>query len=71
MPPGCLHSVYALVGHVAETELGPDEGLDRRSAANCDSPFTLPRRWCRCRGRLGSAKLHELDGALLVALGLG
>ena len=68
----CVLVASRFRGHVAEIELGPDEGLDHRSAANCDNLFTLPRRiLVRRRGRLGSAKLQELDGALMVALGLG
>jgi mRNA interferase MazF len=68
----CVLVTSRFRGHVAEIELGPDEGLDHRSAANCDNLFTLPRRvLVRRRGRLGSAKLQELDGALMVALGLG
>jgi mRNA interferase MazF len=58
-------------GHVAEVALGPEEGLDHPSAANCDNLFTLPRRvLVRRRGRLGVPKLATLDAALLVALGL-
>jgi mRNA-degrading endonuclease toxin of MazEF toxin-antitoxin module len=76
-PPLLGSVVCALVtsgfhGHAAEIELDPEEGLDHRSAANCDNLFPLPlrvlvQRW----GRLGSAKLQELGGALMVALGRG
>ena len=68
----CVLVTSRFHGHVAEIELGPEEGLDHRSAANCDHVITLPRRvLVRRRGRLGRAKLQELDGALMVALGLG
>ena len=58
-------------GHVAEVEVGPDEGLDRASAVNCDNLFTLPKAvLTRRRGRLGPAKVRRFDQALAVALGL-
>lgn len=68
----CVLVTSSFHGHVAEVGVGVAEGLDRPSAANCDNLFTLPRRvLVRRRGRLGSAKLQELDGALMIALGLG
>jgi mRNA interferase MazF len=67
----CVLVTSSFHGHVAEVELGPDEGLDRPSAANCDNVFTLPKRvLTRRRGMLGSMRLAELDRALTVALGL-
>jgi mRNA interferase MazF len=67
----CILVTSRFHGHVAEVELGPEEGLDHRSAANGDNLFTLPRRaLVRRQGRLGAARIQELDGALLVALGL-
>ncbi len=67
----CVLVTSSFHGHVAEVAVGPDEGLDRPSAANCDNLFTLPKRvLTRRRGTLGTAKLAELDGALMVALGL-
>jgi mRNA-degrading endonuclease toxin of MazEF toxin-antitoxin module len=52
-------------------ELGRAEGLGRESAANCDNLFTLPKTLLtRRRGRLGPAKVAELDRALTIALGL-
>ncbi len=58
-------------GHVAEVEIGPDEGLDHDSALNCDNLFTLPKAaLTRRRGRLSIAKLQQLDRALIIALGL-
>lgn len=67
----CVLVTSTFYGHVAEVEVGPEEGLDRSSAANCDNLFTLPKRVLgRQRGQLGPAKLVELDRALMVALGL-
>ena len=58
-------------GHVAEVEIGPDDGLDHDSAVNCDNLFTLPKEvLIRRRGRLGLAGVQQLDRALVVALGL-
>ncbi len=58
-------------GHVAEVEVGAEEGLDHDSAINCDNLFTLPKAvLARRRGRLGPAKLGRFDQALAVALGL-
>lgn len=74
--PVLTNLVCALVsrtfrGHVAEVELGTDEGLDHDSAVNCDSVFTLPKAvLVRRRGRLGSAKVTQLDRALVIALGI-
>jgi len=59
-------------GHVAEVEVGPEEGLDRDSAVNCDNLFTLPKAvLTRRRGRLGPSSLRRFDEALAIALGLG
>lgn len=57
-------------GHLAEVQVGKHEGLSDESAANCDNLFTLPKAVLRRVGRLGPAKLNELDGALAAALGL-
>lgn len=58
-------------GHVAEVEIGREEGLDHDSAVNCDNLFTLPKSvLTRRRGRLGPSKLRRLDQALAIALGL-
>lgn len=67
----CVLVTSSFYGHVAEVEVGPNEGLDRSSAANCDNLFTLPKRvLTRRRGALGPGKHSELDRALTVALGL-
>lgn len=57
--------------HVAEVAIGPEEGLARQSAVNCDNLFTLPKSvLTRRRGQLGPARLVAFDRALAVALGL-
>ena len=67
----CALVTSSFHGHVAEVEVGRDEGLGRTSAVNCDNLFTLPKRvLTRRRGRLGPQRLAELDRALMVALGL-
>lgn len=67
----CVLVTSRFHGHVAEVELGADDGLDHDSAANCDNIFTLPITvMTRRLGRLGPARLAQLDTALLVALGL-
>ncbi len=67
----CVLVTSRFRGHVAEVELGADEGLAHDSAASCDNVFTLPKSvLTRRRGSLGPARLTELDGALMVALGL-
>ncbi len=67
----CVLITSSVPGHVAEVEVGEEEGLDRASSANCDNIFTLPKAvLTRRRGRLGPSKMIELDRALMVALGL-
>lgn len=51
--------------------MGTDEGLGHDSAVNCDNLFTLPKDiLTRRRCRLGTAKLAQMDRALVIALGL-
>lgn len=67
----CVLVTSRFHGHVAEVAVGPDEGLDHESAANCDDIFTLPKTvLTKRRGQLGPAKLRQFDVALAVALGL-
>jgi mRNA interferase MazF len=67
----CVLVTSSFHGHVAEVEVGRDEGLDHDCAANCDNVFTLPKAILSSpRGRLAPAKLAELDAALSIALGL-
>ena len=58
-------------GHVAEVEIGPEEGLSRTSAINCDNIFTLPKTMlAKRRGALGPVALATFNSALEIALGL-
>ncbi|MGH9054525.1 MAG: type II toxin-antitoxin system PemK/MazF family toxin [Acidimicrobiales bacterium] len=67
----CVLVTSSFRGHVAEVALGPEEGLDRECAANCDNVFTLPTSaLTRRRGHLGPPRLAAFDRALTVALGL-
>ena len=66
----CVLVTTRVRGHVAEVEVGGEEGLRQECAANCDNLFTLPKAVLRPVGRLGPAKQRELDVALAVALGL-
>lgn len=67
----CVLVTSTFHGHIAEVELGRDEGLDHDCAANCDNVFTLSKSILSGpRGTLGPAKLAELDAALSIALGL-
>ncbi|GMQ98206.1 MAG: hypothetical protein BMS9Abin17_0712 [Acidimicrobiia bacterium] len=67
----CVLITSSVRGHVAEVELGREQGLDRSSSANCDNIFTLPKTTLtRRRGALSPSKSLELDRALMVALGL-
>jgi len=57
--------------HVAEVEVGVEQGLDHDSAVNADNLFTLPKAvLARRRGRLNEPLLADLDIALSIALGL-
>jgi mRNA interferase MazF len=67
----CVLITSTFRGHVAEVEVGPDEGLDHASAVNCDDVFSVrTSRLVRRRGRLGPVALRQFDDALAVALGL-
>ena len=67
----CVLVTSTFRGHVAEIEIGHDEGLDHDSAANCDNVFPLPITvLSRRRGQLGPEKLHELEVAIRIAIGL-
>ena len=59
-------------GHVAEVEIGSEEGLSHTSSINCDNVFTLPKAMLvKRRGSLGSVPLQAFNSALEIALGLG
>ena len=68
---GCVLVTRTFRGHVAEVELGDDEGLDHDCAVNCDNVFTLRKHvLVPLCGRLGPEKALPFDRALTVALGL-
>lgn len=75
--PLLTHVVCVLVtstyhGHVAEVEVGAEEGLNHSSTVNCDNIFTLPKQvLVKKRGYLGTVEISKFDVALKVALGLG
>ncbi|MGI8729681.1 MAG: type II toxin-antitoxin system PemK/MazF family toxin [Solirubrobacteraceae bacterium] len=55
------------------TEVGLDstQGLDDDCVINCDKLFSVPKTAIgRTRGELGPAQTHQLDAALMIALGL-
>lgn len=67
----CVLVTSTFHGHVAEVEVGVQEGLHHSCAINCDNVFTLPKQvLVRRRGQLGPAKLAQFDRALIIALGL-
>lgn len=67
----CVLVTSSFHGHVAEVEVGTEEGLSHSCAINCDNLFTLPKQvLARQRGHLDPAKLAQLDRALAIALGL-
>ena len=58
----------AIPSHVT---LGPEDGVDRDSAINCDGLTTVQKSALRTRlGTLTRAKADELDRALRFSLGL-
>lgn len=58
-------------GHPAEVRIGPDQGLEHESVANCDNVLTLPKqRLLERRGSLRAEDLERLNSALRFALGL-
>ncbi|MBX7244250.1 MAG: type II toxin-antitoxin system PemK/MazF family toxin [Candidatus Sumerlaeaceae bacterium] len=64
--------VYS-VGHGLATEVpvGPAEGLKHSSSIHCDELISIPKsKLTDFVGRLGPAKIHLLENALCVALGI-
>lgn len=58
-------------GLPTEVPVGPEQGLLRDSAVNCDNLFTIPKRALgRLRGELDPASLDQLRAALRIALEL-
>jgi mRNA-degrading endonuclease toxin of MazEF toxin-antitoxin module len=59
-----------MYSNASQLLLGPEEGLSRPCAANCDSIHTVEKRLIDARrlGRLLPFKVRELDAALRFAL---
>ena len=58
-------------GLSTQVAIGPEEGLKHDSSLHCDELVSLPKTMLtRCVGRLGPAKLRDLDRALARALDL-
>jgi mRNA interferase MazF len=58
-------------GLPTQVALGTSEGLKHDSAIQCDGLMSLEKsRLTDCVGELAPDKLRELDGALMVAVGL-
>ena len=58
-------------GLSSQVPVGPDVGLKQDSSIHCDELVSLPKALLtRYVGALGPARMHELDGALAVSLGL-
>ena len=67
----CAPVYSARHGLTTQVEVGPDEGLRHDSSVHCDELVSLPKaRLTRYFGSLGTAKLRQLDTALIAALGI-
>ena len=67
----CAPVYSARHGLTTQVEVGPDEGLRHDSSVHCDELVSLPKsRLTRYVGSLGTAKLRQIDAALLAALGI-
>jgi mRNA interferase MazF len=61
-------TIRAIRTHVP---VGPEEGLDRDCAVNCDDLNTIPKWALRRRaGVVSTPKLHQVEGAVLVSLAI-
>ncbi len=59
-------------GLSTQVPAGPDEGLKQPSSIHCDELVSLPKNvLTHYVGTLNDSKLRELDGALVIALGIG
>jgi mRNA interferase MazF len=68
----CAPVYSARHGLSTQVPVGPDEGLKHESALHCDELVSLPKAALTdFVGALSSAKLRELDRALVAALGVG
>lgn len=65
----CAPVYSSLHGLSTQVVIGPDEGLRHESSVHCDELVSLPKSsLTNFVGRLGSAKLAELNRALVAAL---
>lgn len=53
-PVVCVLVTTTVRGHVAEVQMGPDEGLRQEGAANCDNLFTMPQSSAASGGPVGA-----------------
>lgn len=59
-------------GLSTQVKLGPEHGLKHDSSIHCDELVSLPKALLtRYVGRLDASAMHQLDGALAIALDLG
>jgi mRNA interferase MazF len=68
----CVAAVTSTIRDLpTEVLLGQSHGLARECVVNCDNLFTLPKTVLgRFRGSLAHEEVHELNGALKIALDL-
>ena len=67
----CAPVYSARHGLSTEVPVGVDEGLRHESSVHCDSLVSLPKSMLtRFVGRLGAARLPEIDRALVAAVGV-
>ena len=67
----CAPVYTARHGLATQVEVGPNEGLRHDSSVHCDELVSLQKaRLTSYVGILGTAKLRQLDTALIAALGI-
>lgn len=67
----CAPVYSARHGLATQVEVGPDQGLRHDSSVHCDELVSLPKsQLTRYVGSLGTAKLRQIDAALMAALGI-
>lgn len=67
----CAPVYSASHGLSSQVVVGTDEGLLHQSSIHCDELMSLPKAALTAFvGRLGAAKLREIDRALVAALGI-
>ena len=67
----CAPVYSARHGLSTQVPVGADEGLRHDCSIHCDELVSLPKSWLTNRvGSLASAKVADLDRALVAALGI-